>query len=66
LAIVRLHQLPGNGQTQAAPGPAGVRARPIAAPETIKDIGQILGRDALQVAPTDYLLSVCRKGVKKL
>src|SRR5690606_26561473 len=41
-AVVGQNQLPGDGQPQAA---AGARARAVATPEAVKDIGQIRCRD---------------------
>ena len=46
-AAVRMHQLPGDGQSQPAARAACMAARPVAAPEAIEDERQILGRDPL-------------------
>ena len=40
------YQLASDSQTQAATRPGVALARPIAAPETVEDVGQVFGRDA--------------------
>ena len=46
-AAVRLHELSGDGQAQAAPGVNGPGPRGVAAPEAVEDKRQVLRRDAL-------------------
>jgi hypothetical protein len=45
-AAVGTHQLAANGQPQAAASTACVGTSPVATPEAIEDVGQILGWDA--------------------
>jgi hypothetical protein len=39
-----LYQLAGDGQIQSTTRPTGVEARPAAALEAVKDVGQVLSR----------------------
>ncbi len=55
-----LDQLAGDGQAQAA-GAAGVGAGPVAAPESVEDVGKIFRRDAA-AAVSDLYLDAIRCG----
>ena len=46
-AAVGLDQLAGDSQSKSAPCATGTGARPVASPEAVKDIGQILARNTL-------------------